>query len=291
MESVFLINPRRKKRRRKGKMPAGLARYWAAKRGHKKRRKVRVKQRMANPRRRKRRVARHRNPRRRRAVYARRRRKVYVKHRRRNPRRRHFAHHRRRRRNPFGSGEISSVLKPALIGGAGAIGLAVLYGFASPYLPSTLSSGFFPTVIQAAGALGVGMLVGKFMGRSAGNAAAVGALTVIAVNAVTPLISSTTGGAVPGMSGFGGLKLGGLGDFVPYRRPIGAYMMGKTMPTGRRGVGFISPAPRIGAYSPGMRMPTGRRGVGAYMPKSMMRGLGGHDVTGGSGYTGLPDGM
>jgi hypothetical protein len=287
MESLFLINPRKRKRRRKGKMPPALAAYWAKKRGGgKKRRKVRVKHRMTNPRKRRRNPKRrHARARRRNPVYHRRRRKVYASRRRKNPIRAH-RRVRHRRRNPFGSGEIKSVIVPGLIGAGGAIALAVAYGFATPYLPTSLTSGFFPTIIQAAGALGIGMLAGKFLGRSAGNAAAVGALTVIAVNQITPLISSATSGAVPGMSGFGGLKLGGVGDYVPYRRPIGAYMPGKVMPTGRRGsgMGFISPAPKIGAYMK-------RRGVGAYMPKMPTRGFGAADMSGGSGYNGLHDGM
>jgi hypothetical protein len=288
MESLFLINPRKRKRR-KGRMPPALAAYWAKKRGGgKKRRKVRVKTRMTNPRRRRRNPKRRRaRARRRNPVYHRRRRKVYASRRRRkNPIRAH-RRVRHRRRNPFGQGEIKSVIVPGLIGAGGAIALAVAYGFATPYLPTSMTSGFFPTIIQAAGALGIGFLAGKFLGRSAGNAAAVGALTVIAVNQITPLISSATSGAVPGMSGFGGLKLGGVGDYVPYRKAIGAYMPGKVMPTGRRGagMGFISPAPKIGAYMK-------RRGVGAYMPKAMpMRGFGAADMSGGSGYNGLHDGM
>ena len=291
-ESLFLINPLRRKRKRKRPQPPALAAYWAKKRAQRIERR-RKAGRLLNPRKKRRKIsvrrrlrlrARHRNPRHRHAVYHRRRRKVYVRHRRSNP----IRAHRRRRRNPFGSGEVKSVLIPGLYGAGGALAVAVAYGFASPYLPSALSTGIVATGVQLAASLGIGMLIGKFMGRSAGNAAAIGAVTVIAVNAITPYISSATGGSVPGMSGFGGLKLGGVGDYVPYRRAIGAYMPGKAMPTGRRGMGFISPAPRIGAYSPSMR----RGRVGAYMPRvPNMRGLGAHDMSGGSGYNGLSDGM
>jgi hypothetical protein len=301
MESVFLINPKRK-RRRKGRMPAGLARYWAKhRRGGKKRRRVSAKARMENPRRRRRR-----NPRRRRArarrrnpVYRHKRRRVSARRRRSNPRRhRHYA---RRRRNPFGGGEISNVIMPALIGAGGALVVSVGYGYLSPYLPSSLTTGFIPSLVQAAVAVGAGFLAGKAIGRQKGNAVAVGALTVIAVNALTPYISSATGGSVPGISGFGGLKLGGVGDYVPYRKPIGAYMRPGM---GRLGAAtFTSPAPRVGAYMAknraGMRGYVGfqRPGVGAYLNRAvpgmgrMSGAVTNPDFSGGSGYTGLNDGM
>jgi hypothetical protein len=293
MESLFLVNPGKRKRKRKsgkGRMPPALRRYWAAKRaaksGRRKRRKVSVKSRMANPGRRKHRRARRRNP-----VYSRRRRKVYASKRRRNPvRHRHHARrhrHHARRRNPFGGSEIQSVVMPALVGAGGAIALAVAYGYLSPNLPSALTSGFMPTAVQAAAALGLGFLAGKFLGRSQGNAVAVGALTVIAVNAVTPYISSATGGNVPGMNGLGGLKLGGVGDFVPYRRPIGAYTPNvRNMPgSGMGRLGYVSPASRIGAYA---RVPIGAYARGIPTMGAIHQPA---DYSGGSGYTGMNDGM
>lgn len=304
MESVFLINPKRKRKRsRKGRMPAGLARYWAKhRRGGKKRRRVSARARMENPRRRRRRNPRRRARarRRRNPVYRHKRRRVHARRRRSNPRRR-YRHHARRRRNPFGGNEMSNVVVPALIGGAGALVVSVGYGYLSPYLPSSLTTGFIPTLVQGAVALGAGFLAGKFLGRQKGNAVAVGALTVIAVNAVTPYISSATGGSIPGISGFGGLKLGGIGDYVPYRKPIGAYMRGGM---GRLGAAtFNSPAPRVGAYMAanrkGMRGYVGfqRPRVGAYLNRAvpgmgrMSGGATNPDYSGGSGYTGLNDGM
>lgn len=283
MESLFLVNPRRRKRRknaRKGKMPPGLARYWAThRRGGKKRRKVSVA-RMENPRRRRRR-----NPRRRHRARARNphRRKVHVRRHRHHARR---ANPRRRRRhNPFGSNEIHNVVIPAAIGAGGAIALAVAYGYASPYLPSSLTTGFIPTVIQAAGALGLGLLAGKFLGRSQGNYAAMGGLTVVLVNAVTPMISSVAP-SVPGMSGLGGVKLGGIGDYIPYKRPMGAYMR-PSIKGGR--LGFVSPAPVLGGKGIGRVGAYMRPKMGAYM-RTPVPGMAGVDVSGGSGYTGLNNG-
>jgi hypothetical protein len=282
-EAVFLINPKGR-RRRKNPMPAGLRRYWAARRGHK-RRKVR----MSNPKRHRRRsYARRRNPV---AVAPRRRRnrwrfgsRARRSRRRRNPIFR--MSRRRRRRNPFGSGEIKSVIMPALVGAIGATAVAVGYGYlgSANVLPASLSTGVAATLVQAVFAVGVGFLVGKFMGRNTGNGVAIGALTVIAANQLSSLVSSTAPN-VPGVSGLGALKLGGVGDYVPYRRKIGAYMNNPRLP-GRamNGLGFVSPAP-------GLRGLRGR-GVGAYM-NTPVPGMGSMhaDYSGGSGWTGLPDGM
>jgi hypothetical protein len=267
-ETLFLINPKRKRR-----IPAGLRRYWAShgrgrKKNSRRRRKVYVRHRRRNP-------VRHRR-RRRNARY------VHHRRRRRNPRSHRRVH--RRRRNPFGTGEVKNVLVPAAIGAGGAIALAVAYGYLSPNIPDSVTSiTGASAVIQGLGAVALGMLAGKFMGRQKGIYVAMGGLTVVLVNALTPYISSATGGSIPGMSGFGGLKLGGVGDYVPYRKP---------------GMGFINPAPRLGKYMyPNARLQGLRGGMGAYMNRNVagkmgaylansvpgMRGFG--DVP--SGYTGL----
>jgi hypothetical protein len=274
MESLFIVNPRKK--RRKGRMPAGLRRYWASRRGGKTRKRRKARAVMANPRRRRRR-ARARNPRRRR-------------HRARahNPRRRRrrahnpvFSHRRKRRRshNPFSTGGLKAVLVPAGIGAAGAIATAIAYGYLSPQLPTTFTTGYFPTLVKAAAAIGLGMLVGKFMSRQDGQYAAIGGLTVVLVGAVTPLITSAAP-TIPGLSG-----LAGYGDYIPVRRAMGgpatlmnrmgAYSPGLARGTttrfGKLGrMGFVSPAPRLGAY--------------------MGRGATAGDMSG-SGFNGLNDGM
>jgi hypothetical protein len=270
-ESLFLINPRRK-RRRKGKMPAGLARYWASRRGgtRKRRRKaVSYRNIKLNPRRRKRRHTVMANPRRRRrrAVMVRRR------SRRRNPIRAHRRRH--RRHNPFSMGGVTRMLKPAAIGAAGAIGASIAYGYLAPSLPASLTSiPYFSTIAQAAAAIGVGLLVGKFMSRQDGQYATMGGLTVVLVGAITPLITQ----AVPTLPGLSGLRgLGRTGDYVPYARPggMGAYMR-------RPNLG------RLGFYSPAAVLQPKRPGMGAYMARSVP---GMADLSGGSGYNGLGDNM
>lgn len=263
MESVFLINPR--KRKRKGRMPAGLARYWASRRGGGKRKRRRARAVMTNPHRRRRRNPRrahHRTHRRRNPMSRKRR------HRHRNP---IFASRRRkRRRNPFSTSEIKDMLMPAVIGAGGAVVVSAVYNAVSSSLPTQLSTGYMPALVQAAAAIGIGLLAEKFAGKSTGAAVAVGGLTVVLYNTIAPMISSGTG-----LQGLG--NLGRVGDLVPYRRGVGAY---QATPSGRaaqqRGMGrlgFVSPAP-------------GLRGIGAYM-----RGVGPSDQSGGSGFNGLNDGM
>lgn len=257
MESLFIVNPRRKKR--KGRMPAGLRKFWAARRRQKnpKRRRARA----ANPRRRHKRLAVMANPRRRH-------RRVRAANPRRRKRRANpvFFHRRRKRRsNPFSTNSLMSVLKPAGIGAAGAIAMSIAYGYLSPSLPASLTTGYLPTIVKGAAAVGLGMLIGKFMSRQDGQYATIGGLTVVLVGAITPLITSAAP-TIPGLSG-----LAGYGDYQPVRR-LGAYsptlQRQKTSRLGR--LGFISPAPRLGAY--------------------MGRGASPGDMSG-SGFDGMNDGM
>jgi len=265
MESLFIVNPRRKKRR-KGKMPAGLRRYWAARRGRKstgrKRRRARAV--MANPRRRRLKSARVSRKRRRRSAAV-----SHVKRRRRarNPIFRRRARH--RRHNPFSTRGLKGVLIPAAYGAGGAIATSIVYGFLAPKLPTMLTTGYAPILVKAAAAIGLGMLIGKFMSKQDGQYATVGGLTVVLVGAVTPFIAQAAP-TIPGLSG-----LAGYGDYIPHR-PMGAYSQTLGRPkTGRLGrLGFMSPAPRL-------------NGLGAYAPTLARAPV---DLSG-SGFNGLGDGM
>src|SRR5580692_873904 len=174
MSELLLINPRRVKRRksRKGRMPAGLRRYWAAKRGA----------RAASPKRRRRRRASSR-----RAVVA-----TRVRRRRANPRRRSVrryaasrVHRRisRRRRNPRMLGSVSGIVKgtvvPAATGAVGGLALDIAYGKLSPMLPAALQTGIPAFAAKAGLAVGLGMLAGKFVGRDRAKVATIGAVTVL----------------------------------------------------------------------------------------------------------------
>lgn len=257
MSELVLINPRRKsRRRRKGRMPPGLARYWAS-RG---RRKLRRPKR-SRARRRRRSVVM--------AASHRVRRRRLRNPRRLHRRRRHLGGFRVRRRrvhrNPrFGvpsvRGIVRQTLMPAAVGAGGALALDVAYGYASPYLPAFFQNKWATLGVKIVGALGIGMLAGKFLGRERGRVAMLGAATVVVYGAAKSALSQ----ALPTVKG-----LSGYSDFVDYSvgSRIGAYM-----PPG--GMGFYSPAATIAPS-----------GVGAYMPPNL-NGLEGVD-----GYNWQNDGM
>ena len=224
MESLLLVNPRRRRRkakgRRKGRMPAALARYWSTHRRGRKRRHV----------------ARRRHARRAVAV---------------NPRRRHRRHHYRRvRRNPslrglsgMGRGVVKGVVIPGAIGATGAVALDVVMGYATPYLPASLQSGWFNVAVKIAGAIGVGMVAGKVLGRDKGRIVTLGGVTVVMYSVVRGLLKQVAP-TMPGLSGLG------MQDYTPYGRGMGAYMQGPTRTPGIQGLGYVSPAATVGSAVP-----------------------------------------
>lgn len=235
-ESLILINPRRRRRRRnprsRRRMPAGLRRYWAGRRG----------KRLSNPRRRSR--SRRRNP----IVHSYRRR-YPIRHRYRNPRRRGFRMRRsyRRLRNP--RSDFMGTLGAAAIGAGGALALGYAYSAVSPYLPASLQTGLAQSAVLGAGALGLGYLVGRFVSKDIGQDVAFGGLTVVMFQAANSLATSA-GIALP-------TTMAGYADYTPRR--MGAYMRGVPNTAGFRGkaLGYISPAPVI-------------KGMGAYMRNTAM---------------------
>lgn len=220
MATLMLVNPKRRKRRaksrkrakrsRKGRMPAGLRRYWAAKRAGKKarsssapkrrRRRSRSRAVKANPRRR-----RHRNP------------SFFGKMRRR--RRRHSAvKHRRRHSNPSLRGISSSLMptvKSGFIGALGGLGLDLLWGKTSQYLPASISgSNAAQYAVKLLGAVLVGF-VGNYALKGKGRDLAVGAATIVlhdALKATLQAQAPTTFG--PGGTLGLGLYLNGAGPIV-----------------------------------------------------------------------------
>jgi hypothetical protein len=235
-ESLILINPRRRKRRRNPsrsrRMPAGLRRYWAKKRGT----------RLANPRARRRR----RNP----VVHGYRRRRPLS--RRRNPRRRAFRMRRRsyrRLRNP--RGDFMHTITAGVIGAGGAFLLNLVYSYVNPYLPASLQTGLVQTAVLGVGALGLGYLVGKFVSQDIGNDVAFGGLSVVIYNAASTIAQSS------GLSITN--NLAGYADYTPRR--LGAYMAAGSRPrtAGFKGLGYVSPAPTL-------RRPS----LGAYMKAAPM---------------------
>ncbi|MDE2020668.1 MAG: hypothetical protein KGJ13_10065 [Patescibacteria group bacterium] len=160
-----------------------------------------------------------------------------------NPRRRHSRrrHHRRishLRRNPrrvFGStrGFINSTLVPAGVGALGALGVDLVIGYGTPYMPASLQSGMMLNAVKIAGAVGVGWIAGMIAGKKFGEEAMAGAITVTLYDIVKGYAKS----AMPTL-------------------PLSGYSMG-----------WVSPAPQLSnmgmyvgqdnAYSGGMGMYVG----------------------------------
>lgn len=171
----------------------------------------------------------------------------------RRSRRRHGRSH-RRLRNPRAFGRSLSIrgitgeVTPAIVGALGAMALDV--GMAYLPLPSFLQSGWGRTLAQLGGALALGFVAARvpMVGRRNAQIATLGALTIVAYNAIRPLAAQSIGDKVKGLSG--------LADFGDYDGggAMGAYMN-----------------PQLGAYMkpaaallPG-RSPIASMGMGAYL--------------------------
>lgn len=181
---------------------------------------------------------------------------------------RHRGHHRRRRghrrsvNNPLRLGGFSMQqdLVPALLGGAGAVGVDVGLAYLSPYLPAMLQSGWGRLLAQVGAAVGVGYLAGKATNGRVGKAVMAGGLVVTAYSGLRQALAPTLGQTVKGLSG--------LADFSDYRG-VGAYMpqgayMPRALPAGVGRLGAYMRAPGLGYMNPGSVL-TGKRmgGFGA----------------------------
>lgn len=143
------------------------------------------------------------------------------------------------------------VLVPAVTGALGAMALDI--GMAYVPLPTQLQSGWGKTLAQLIGALGLGFLAAKvpFVGRRNAQIGTLGALTVIAYNAIRPLAAQAVGDKVKGLAG--------LADFSDYSPAMGAYMQ-----------------PRLGAYmNPAPLLLSGPGGSTPMARKQAMAGFAG----------------
>jgi hypothetical protein len=182
MYEIAVMNPRSSRKKRKGA---------SAVKHRKRSAKGRFVKRHSNPRTKKRKRARvkHRRLKVRKSAH-----RVIVSNprrrkRRHNPRRVHRA---KRRSNPrFSLSGITSQLKPALIGGAGAVvnGMIVAQATKLSFVPTLLKTGYGLHATRIASALALGMLGKKFGGRL-GEQAGTGALTVSMYMLVRDLVVS-----------------------------------------------------------------------------------------------------
>ncbi len=147
-----------------------------------------------------------------------------------NPRRRHVA--RRRHSNPrFSIGGIGAQLKNGAIGAGGGILNALIMGFVTPKLPTTLSTGYPLHAVRISSALAVGALGRKFAGPL-GVRLGEGAMVV----AMYLLLKDVATSTVPSLP---------LGDYqeIELAHPgtalngVGAYMNGNALPAAESGMG------------------------------------------------------
>jgi hypothetical protein len=225
-EPILILNPRKRRR-----MPAGLARYWAHRR---------------------------RNPHRRHYHRARRvnHRRHHHRAHRRNPRRHHYRHH--RRRNPSGLGGagrdiFGDYLVPGTIGALGAIGFDVLWGYVEPQLPASFQNGWVATIAELVtlwfAVKAADSMAPKY--RQTIHRAGLGAATVIAYNALEGVAAQYLPAGTPGLSGYIPSSRFALG------RMVGPGMMGNRMAgymprqfSGLGDLGYLSPAAVVQAGPP-----------------------------------------
>lgn len=188
--------------------------------------------------------------------------------------------HRHRRSNPFkiGGFSLQHDLIPALVGGAGAVGVDVGLAYLSPYLPAFLQSGWGRLLAQAVAAVGIGYGARVMIDSRTGAAVTAGGLVVTAYSGLRQVLAPTLGTTVKGLSG--------LADFSDYQRsgwdgaqmtqapalsaymPQGAYMRAPGLAGGRMGrLGYMNP----GSVLTGLR----QKQLAAYMPQSGFGSFGG----------------
>jgi hypothetical protein len=161
MAELMLVNPKRKRSRRR-KMTAKQLKYFGPRRKRSRRRVAAA----ATPRRRHRRRS---------AVVA-------APRRRRSHKRRRVTHLRRNPiRMPGGFSPkrfLSDTLIPAGIGAGGALGVDIALGYFGSYLPASMQTGLPNAAVKLAAAVGIGIAAGAVAGKRVGEQAMAGAVVV-----------------------------------------------------------------------------------------------------------------
>lgn len=86
---------------------------------------------------------------------------------------------------------LRGTLVPSAVGAAGALGVDLMIGYATPYLPATLTSGPFVPLTKIAGAVALGMLAGMVTkDRGTAEHVTAGAITVVAYQWIRDMAKS-----------------------------------------------------------------------------------------------------
>jgi hypothetical protein len=101
-------------------------------------------------------------------------------HKRRHKRPSHYTFRRRRSNPSFRelTGSIKPTVKAGAVGALGALGLDLLWGYSSKYLPASINTGYAAFAAKALASILVGMVGSKVM-RGSGRDLAVGGMTVV----------------------------------------------------------------------------------------------------------------
>lgn len=244
MFEIGIMNPRRRKVKSRNKARKSNPKRSSVMARRKRNSKGRFVKAHSNPRRRKHRRS---NPKVRRAK--RRVATVVVKA---NPRRRrrrsnprHHYRARRRRSNPSMASIQASIvpmLTEGAIGGAGGLVNSILLGYALPYLPATFTTGYALDAVRILSATALAVAGKKFGGRN-GEIAGRGAIAI----AMYQLFKDVTVSMAPTL-------------------PLGDYEEVSLVGVDSGNIaGYMDPATTMGAYMNGRRLPDGSRGMGAYM--------------------------
>ena len=131
---------------------------------------------------------------------------------RRNPRMYSRPRRRRARRNPINVGNVKGVLMPAVIGGAGSVGLDVLFSMLP--LPAQFKTGMLGGVVKIAAAI---MIPNLFKGVIGKRNADIISLAAATVQAATQIRVFAAQSGVPGLSAYDemGAYVDGMGAYIP----------------------------------------------------------------------------
>lgn len=209
MPELMLINPRKRRKRRK--MTAKQRQYFG-----KRRKRTRARSRSVAPF-----SGVSMNPKRRR--------------RRSRSRGRTFSAARRYKRNPIKFSPmqfVQSTLMPSAIGAGGALGLDLLMGFLP--LPAAMKTGPMRPVIKLAGAVGIGMLAGMLTNRRTAEQITAGAVTVVLYDTLKGFAQKAMPNLVLGEDEYPALEylspaqsVDGMGEYVseiPEYEQVGEYV-------------------------------------------------------------------
>ncbi len=104
-----------------------------------------------------------------------------------------------------GRGIVGTYVVPATLGGLGALGLDIAWGYAAPHLPAQVQTGWASLAAKSALVIGGVMLASRFVPqqyRQKVQVAGVGAITVLAAAAIKGAAQGILPATTPGMSGY-----------------------------------------------------------------------------------------